>query len=180
MRNRRVQRIPRLRIAGPHFHLGPEKRRIVEARGGYTDAGGARAFAAGEARAAVRAVAAFVLAVHLTRREMVLHGPADNLQRFRRHVDDGSISTAGDFLAVATVALEHLNFTRLRGAFVTGGSAYAPAGKGWIHCKLDKTGVANVRAETKIALPAIVRQLVGSDQPTERGENKAKEDHGFS
>ena len=136
MRNRRVQCIPWLRITRPHFHLRSEERRFVQAGGGHTDAGGARAFTAGEARAADRAEAAFVFAVHLTWREMVPHGPADNSQCFRRHVDNGRISTAADFLAIATVALEHLDFIRLCGAFVTGGSAHAPACKGWIHCKL--------------------------------------------
>ena len=83
--------------------------------------------ATGESRTAIGAEAALVLATGCAGREMILELALCETECGERHENARDESTAGDFLAIATVALEC--HERLGGAFVTNRSTDAAAGE---------------------------------------------------
>lgn len=128
---RLIQQIPALGIADEQIHPGFEAAGIIQTGSGDPNAATLCVFRAGQARAAIRAETAQIMAAGQAGRGVMFYFPLRDLESFERHHHHRRIRPAGDALAIAAVAIEHDQ--RPRSAFVADFAANTATGEGIFH-----------------------------------------------
>src|SRR6266480_4694334 len=95
------------------------------------------ALAAEQSRTALRTKTALVVAHRIARGIVITWRTFRDLESFRRHVENGSVCTAGHQLTIAAMTIEHHD--RFRADFVTNRAARASPGKLRRHGLLSTT-----------------------------------------
>src|SRR6266446_7815698 len=130
-----IHLVPRLRVGRPNFELRFIQTWIVQTRRGY--ALSVLGLAAEQSRTAFRTKTALVITHGLARCIVITRRTFRDLESFRRHVENGSVCTAGHQLTIAAMTIEHHD--RFRADLVTNRTARASAAKFRRHGLLSTT-----------------------------------------
>src|SRR5215472_6422855 len=105
LRQFRIHRVPWLRVGGPNFALRFVQARVIQSSS--RDALSEIALAAKQSRTAVRTETAHIVAHHFAGCSEISRRALGNPEPVRRDVKNRSVPSAGCFLAIPAVTIEH-------------------------------------------------------------------------